>query len=81
VTALSSTNVGVLFYEPERPTAQPFSLTLLPGQHGIWYLAGLSYVFGHVSFTVTNAGTIDYDPELEGVLHGSGTNDLLVSGS
>jgi fibronectin-binding autotransporter adhesin len=54
------------------------SVMLLPGTHT---LADPNAVAGgSVTFTVTPAGTVDYDPSLDGILSGRGTSTLIVNG-
>lgn len=50
--------------------------TLLPGQHFLMGLGGAT-----LFFNVTDAGTIDYDPALEGILSGQGTTSLQIHGA
>jgi hypothetical protein len=61
----------------EELTAAPFTLTVLPGQHVMeeFIESGSS-----VSFTVGADGTVSYDPSLQGILSGQGTNSLVVNG-
>jgi hypothetical protein len=73
-TPLGTSNV-VLDYEYEDPTA-PINRRMMPGSHHLQILGGtIAY------FTVTNEGTVDYDPAFDGVLSGRGTNVLRVTGA
>jgi hypothetical protein len=51
-------------------------LTLTPGSHQLLEVAG-----GGVSFAVNPDGTVSYDPALEGILNGQGTDQLTVNGA
>jgi hypothetical protein len=74
-------------YPPLKPaTAEPFALTLLPGIHLMQYAAGLGpggsgTDKGFAYFTVLKDGTVDHDVELDQILDGRGTTDLLVGGA
>lgn len=64
---------GTIFLPPQVTT-----LTYFPGGHRMFYnTAGNSPL---VDFTVLLDGTVDYALELEGILEGAGTSDLLVNG-
>ena len=68
---------GVLVdYTSQQPTATPFTLSYLPGGHNLQGPGGE----GVVLFTVSDDGTVGYDPALEGVLSGKGTGRLVVKG-
>lgn len=56
--------------------ALPFTVMLSPGQH-------FFYTYGSTTtwFNVNADGTVDYAPELEGVLTGRGTASLKISGA
>jgi hypothetical protein len=73
-SALSEPNL-VLDYASHDP-AMPFTVNLLPGDH-LFYTYGSTYTW----FKVAANGTIDYDPALEGVLTGRGTNALGIHGA
>ena len=60
------------------PTATAQSFTLGAGSYKLYYNAGVSQP--NVNFTVTNGGTLDYDPALDAVLTGRGTTTLHVNG-
>lgn len=53
---------------------KPFSARLLPGDHFVYATGGI------VWFKVNTDGTVGYDPTLEGILTGAGTNKLAVHG-
>src|SRR5262249_45282784 len=57
-------------------TPAPQLLTLQPGTHTVW-----TYPNGSVTFQVGQSGVISYDPSLEGILSGRGTNQLTVNGA
>jgi hypothetical protein len=57
-------------------TSSPQSLSLQPGTHTLSVPGG-----GSVSFKVGLSGVISYDPTLEGILRGQGTNQLTVNGA
>ena len=57
-------------------TAAPFTRVFLPGGHNLQGAGGE----GVVLFTVSDDGTVGYDPALEGVLSGKGTGRLVVKG-
>jgi hypothetical protein len=79
----SISNIEVMFAEPPRSTQQTFELTLLPGIHAIAYSTGTRQYpyWGGVDFTIKNDGTLDYIPELDNVIQGRGTRNLLIAGS
>jgi len=54
---------------------EPIDVELTPGSHVLYTLGG-----DPIYFTVLADGTVDYDPDLEGVLTGRGTMDLTVNG-
>jgi hypothetical protein len=72
-TALSS-DILSLNYKAQDKT-DPFGARLIPGQHVLATHGGAI-----INFTVTDRGTIDYDPILDDVLSGRGTSALSVSG-
>jgi hypothetical protein len=51
---------------------------VLPGDQ---YVASYYGYGGEVFFSVSNTGTVSYDPSLQGVLTGSGTSTLRVNGA
>jgi hypothetical protein len=53
-----------------------FYATLLPGSHVLRDLNGFS-----LSFSVNPNDTVSYDPALEGILNGQGSNVLTVNGA
>jgi hypothetical protein len=53
----------------------PFTARLLPGQHFVYNYGGSMHYF-----SVANDGTVDYAPELEGILSGRGTSNLTING-
>jgi hypothetical protein len=53
-----------------------FTVQLLPGQHTVGTAAGLA----PDTFTVSNDGTVGYDPSLQGALTGAGTSTLTLVG-
>jgi DNA-directed RNA polymerase specialized sigma24 family protein len=67
-TAVSGTG----WLSPYRPVR---TLKLLPGTHSVLTPAG-----NKVDFAVTDAGVVDYDPSLEGVLVGRGSPTLAAHG-
>jgi hypothetical protein len=77
-TALSAPSVYV---EPYGffPTQTVISLTALPGGQAI--ISGGPDTSDLVLFSVTNAGTVDFDASLNGILAGRGTSTLLVQGA
>ena len=74
-TALSTP--GVQVDGREFNNTAPLSLVVLPGAES---LDDLSTGDG-VAFTVSAAGTIGYDPSLQGILNGSGTPELIAEGT
>ena len=64
-----------LFLDHVTYTTAPFTVELTVGQH-------LFYTYGGstVNFTVTPAGTVSYDASLDGILSGSGSNQLHIHG-
>jgi phenolic acid decarboxylase len=77
-SSLSAPTFDVNYIRAAVPSSAAISLTLLPGDHAVLYNAGASQP--SVTFTVTNAGTVDYAAALDGVLSGRGTSTLLVNG-
>jgi hypothetical protein len=73
--ALTNPFLEVDYYITEQKAA-PFTLTLLPGSHLLSNAGG-----GSVAFTVNANDTVDYDPSLNSILSGRGTNQLLVKGA
>ena len=57
--------------------AAPFSFTGLPG---MTFLLDIASEGATVYFTINADGTVSYDPALEGILSGTGTNTLVVNG-
>ena len=56
--------------------SSPINARLLPGSHSLVTHGGsVAY------FTVTNSGKVDYDTALEGIITGSGTSTLHISGA
>jgi hypothetical protein len=55
----------------------PQWLTLQPGTHLLEDATG----YGSLYFTVNNDGTVSYDPALQGILSGQGSNQLTVNGA
>jgi hypothetical protein len=64
-----------LDYAVLTPTA-PLSINLLPGTHNLWGPGGSE----QFAFTVAADGSISYDPSLQGVFQGAGSNTLVVKG-
>jgi hypothetical protein len=58
-------------------TSAPFSFTGLPG---LTYLSDYEGAGATLYFTLNANGSVSYDPSLEGILSGSGTNSLVVNG-
>ncbi len=66
----------ILDYYTVEPNAKPFLVGLLPGAHLLQALDGHS----SVAFTVNPDGTVSYNPSLQGILTGQGTEQLTVNG-
>jgi hypothetical protein len=75
-TALSLPQLD-LDLQIEFASATPLTATVLPGDQ---YLYAQNGYGGSALFTVNNDGTVSYDASLQGVLTGSGTSNLGVSG-
>ena len=58
------------------PSTAPFTLRMIPGQQFVDDLGDGAGLY----FTVSNSGTVSYDPSLEGVVTGAGTSTLTVQG-
>jgi nicotinamidase-related amidase len=65
---------------PSFSTATPATLRLLPNVDAL-HPTRLLAAAGQVAFLVTSAGTVDYDPALEGILAGRGTARLTAAGA
>jgi len=57
-------------------TSQPFTFAALPGQ----VVLADPGEGALVRFTIGQDGTVSYDPSLQGILSGSGTNTLVING-
>jgi hypothetical protein len=75
-TALSTRSVMVNYLIRES-TSAPFTLRLLPGTNVVTDATGT----GAVNFTVNPDGTVSYASNLQGVLTGQGTHQLVVHGA
>ncbi|MCH8805945.1 MAG: hypothetical protein IH986_07640, partial [Planctomycetes bacterium] len=62
-------------------TECPFSLTLLSGKHLLAYGTGVSGSGTAFAFEVLPDGSLDFDPNLDPILIGRGTPNLLIHGS
>jgi hypothetical protein len=73
-SALNDPYLALDYYIAEKPDT--FQVRLLPGSHLFQTDGGGT----GVSFTVDAAGNVSYDPSLQGILSGQGTNLLTVNG-
>ncbi len=74
-TQLNFDGLVVHTFDPTIPNQSTFFLRLLPGEHKVTQIGGDTTLF-----YVTNAGLIEYHPQLEGALVGAGTSTLGLQG-
>ena len=61
-------------------TNEPMSLVLMPGGHGLTITTGRGPEPAF-DFTVEADGTLQFDPSLDSLIDGRGTNDMVLRGT
>ncbi len=81
-TALNE--LGIIVDDNDLSTAAPLSMNLLPGPHALWNSATAQIAFTVAAGTTNANGTVNgivsYDPSVQGILTGAGSNTLVVQG-